>query len=91
MARAESPVNRVYSEHNATHLNIANLQCVNCNDNTPNYSIQKVALAISLARCFLQVTLQQQHSLKMGRQFMAFQGQGLMQHHHLSGAQQHNL
>ncbi len=53
MARAESPVNRVYSEHNATHLRLTDLQCVNCNGNTPNNFVQKVALAISLAGCFL--------------------------------------
>lgn len=53
MARAESPVNRVYSEHNATHLRLTDLQCVHCSDNTPNNSIQKVVRAISLAGCFL--------------------------------------
>ena len=78
MARAESPVNRVYSEHNPTHIQFTDLQFVNCNDNVTNNSIQILALAISLARCFLQVTLQQQHFLKTGRQYMAVQGQGLM-------------
>jgi len=53
MARAESPINRVYSEHNATHLRFTDLQCVSCNYKTANNSIQKVALAISLAECFL--------------------------------------
>ena len=91
MARPESPINKVYSEHDATHLRCTDLQCVSCNDKTANNIIRKVALAAHLLGAFLQVTLWQQHFLKMGRQCMAFQGQGLMQHRHLSGAHHHNL
>lgn len=53
MARPESPINRVYSEHDVTHLRCTDLQCVSCNDKTANNPIRKVALAISLAGCFL--------------------------------------